>query len=153
MDNDPVPVKGGALRHFTTTEHKKTKNLIFDVAFHPYVLDECAKEKSLEDMLISLSLDFVEDTTGLRVKRESCVKLKEAMMGVPMDIQCSLDEEWRGSLSKESRLDVGESLLSKLKEARIGERRQEGLFNVVPRLPGFIPLGSFPGFIVFRKQS
>ncbi len=130
-DDDPVPVKGGTLRHLTTKEGKKTKHLIFDVAFNPYVLEECMKEKTLEDMLISLSLDFLEDITALRVQRKSCMKVKERVMGVAMDVHCSLDEQWRELLSQASRLDVGESLLSQLKELKVGDKKEGLLANGV----------------------
>ena len=33
-----------------------------------------------------------------------------------MDVQCSLDEQWRALLSEETRLDVGDTLLKRLGE-------------------------------------
>lgn len=76
------------------------------------------KQTLLEDMLISLSLDFVEDFTKLQIERKSCRKIKEKFKGIPKDIQCSLDEQWRELLSEESRLDIGDSLLKQLRLLR-----------------------------------
>ena len=113
-DDDPVPVKGGTLRHLTEGD-KKTPDLLIDIAFNPSVLDECTKETTLEFMLVSLALDFVEDYAELSVDRKTCTKLKRPLFkGLEEDIRCSLDEQWRGSLSEKSRLDIGDSLLKQL---------------------------------------
>ena len=121
-DSDPIPVKGGTLRH-VTRDKQKTKDLIIDIAFNPYVLEECERNKILEGMLISLSLKFVEDFTQLKVSRENCVKIQETFKGLLMDIRCSLDEQWRSSLSDESKLDIGDSILKQLSEMRMEETR------------------------------
>ena len=117
-DSDPVAVKGGVLRH-VTKNGKKTKHFLIDIAFNPYVLDECAKQQDLEDMLVSLALDFVEDFAELKLDRKSCRKLREEFVGPQNDIQCSLDEQWKDGLSKESRVDIGDSLLKQLSSLRI----------------------------------
>lgn len=113
-DNDPIPVKGGTLRYLFEGG-KKTQDLLIDIAFNPSVLDECTKDTTLEFMLMSLAFDFVESYAELRVDRKTCTKLKRPLFkGLEEDIRCSLDEQWRGSLSKESRLDIGDSLLKQL---------------------------------------
>ena len=119
-DNDSIPVKGGILRHVTKNGNK-TKDLLIDIAFNPYVLDECAKQQELEGMLVSLALDFVEDFTEQKIDRKSCRKAKEEFVGLQNDIQCSLDEQWKDGLSNESRLDIGESLLKQLSSLKVEE--------------------------------
>ena len=117
-DSDPIAVKGGVLRH-VTKNGRKTNHFLIDVAFNPYVLDECARQQELEDMLVSLALDFVEDFAELKLDRKSCRKLREEFVGPQNDIQCSLDEHWRDGLSKESGVDIGDSLLRQLSSLRI----------------------------------
>ena len=122
-DDDPISVKGGMLRH-VTKNGKKTKDLLIDIAFNPYVLDECAKQQELEDMLVSLALDFVQDFTEQKVDRKSCSKVREVFVGLESDIQCSLDEQWKDRLSEESRLDIGVSLLKQLSSLKVEEASQ-----------------------------
>ena len=124
-DNDPIPVKGGTLRYLFEGG-KKTQDLLIDIAFNPSVLDECTKDTTLEFMLMSLAFDFVESYAELRVDRKTCTKLKRPLFkGLEEDIRCSLDEQWRGSLSKESRLDIGDSLLKQLSKMTTEDSKGE----------------------------
>ena len=135
-DDDPIPVKGGTLRHLTESK-KKTQDLLIDIAFNPSVLDECTKEKTLEFMLISLALDFVENFAELRIDRKSYMKLKQqSFKGLQEDIRCSLDEQWRGSLSEESRLDIGDSILKQLSKMTTEDSKGELLSfaSLIPSL-------------------
>ena len=56
-------------------------HLIFDIAFNPFVIAECTKDTTLEGLLISLSLDFVEDFTQLMLDRGSCKKTLDPFVG------------------------------------------------------------------------
>ena len=77
-DNDPIPVKGGVLRHVIDTHtRKKSRDLVVDVAFNPYVLDECLQDCVMESMLVSLCQNFVEDVTQLKIQdRKKCTKVQ-----------------------------------------------------------------------------
>ena len=49
---------------------------MYDVAFHPYVLSECLKQRELEEMLTGLCLDYVENETDLKIAdRKGCKKV------------------------------------------------------------------------------
>ena len=55
---------------------RKTRDLLYDVAFNPFVVEECTKLVDLEDMLISLCLDYLENETNLKIaNRKDCRKV------------------------------------------------------------------------------
>ena len=46
------------------------------MAFNPYVLSECLKQRDLEEMLVGLCLDYVENETDLKIAdRKDCKKV------------------------------------------------------------------------------
>ena len=57
--------------------------------------------------------------------RHSCVSVSGEALGRMMDVQCSLDEQWRALLSEETRLDLGDTLLRELSDLR-KEGSEEG---------------------------
>ena len=135
-DTDPIPVKGGVLRHLVKNGHK-TEHLLIDIAFNSYVIEECCKRSELEQLLIGLSLDFVSDFTKLSVDKQSYKKLKVAFKGAKEDMGHSLDERLNHLLPKESHMDIGESILDELHRMSVSEdKKSEG-----EKLP---PLKLFP---------
>ncbi|XP_011409326.1 PREDICTED: PIH1 domain-containing protein 2-like, partial [Amphimedon queenslandica] len=75
-DNDPIPVKGGTLRHHLNDKRKRTQNseLLYELAFNPRVTKECSKDLLMFEMLKNLSLDFTEDTLSVHTNREAVTK-------------------------------------------------------------------------------
>ena len=112
-DSDPVPVKGGALRHLVDNGRRRQNELVIDIAVNPYVLQECLKERELKVMLVSLSLDFIDEFLAITTDR-NVQNVEEEFKGQREDISYSLDEQWSELLTRESRLDIGDSLLRTL---------------------------------------
>ena len=84
--DDPVPVKGGILRHkLDKVTNKKINELIYDVAFNPEVLAEVSSSDELEKMLTQLCFTYIEDVVGITVKD------KKSYTKVRSGDQCSLD--------------------------------------------------------------
>lgn len=75
---DPVPVKGGVLRHkLDKVTNKKINELIYDVAFNPEVLAEVSSSDELEKMLTQLCFTYIEDVVGITVKdKKSYTKVR-----------------------------------------------------------------------------
>ena len=94
-----------------------------DIAFNPYVLGECLKNEELKQMLISLSLDFVDDHLKIVTDRQ-LRKVSEKFRGSQKDIVYALDESWSDLLSEETRLDMGDSLLRSLRGEEGGGKRR-----------------------------
>lgn len=128
-DNDPIPVKGGVMRHLLHKESKrKTRDVVYDIAFHSDVLVECLKQRELEEMMASLCWDYVENETSLRIaNRKDCKKMEVSHKGVLGDIRSSLDEEWRHLLSQDSKMDIGDSILKQLREMKVKKEDEETL--------------------------
>ena len=125
-DNDPIPVKGGTLRHHLNDKRKRTQDsdLLYELAFNPHVTEECSKEFLMFEMLKNLSLDFTEDTLSVHTNRESVTKSSEPV-GSLEDLQSSLDASMSHLLPKES--EIGDSLFEKLSQLHVsasGENKQ-----------------------------
>lgn len=113
-DVDPIPVKGGVLRHLVK-KGKRVPPLLFDLAFNPYVTDQCGgTDPVLYEMLVSLTIQFIADATGVEVDPSKCERLSHLHKGPLKDIHNSLDENFNHLLPPESRLDVGQSILDAL---------------------------------------
>ena len=112
-DADPVPVRGGVLRHVVENSSSKSSDLLYDVAFNPSVVEECFPQPLLQDMLHSLTLDFVSDTLNVRVEAPSLKVTDIVFKGLASDIQPSLEGN-RQLISHESHLDIRESILEEL---------------------------------------
>ena len=88
-------------------------------------------------MLRSLILDFVADFTSVELDRLSCSRLDDTThRGSKEDVWYSLDEQWREMLSEETRVDVGYTVLSHLKQAKVGEkdnRKSTDLPRLIPQ--------------------
>ena len=123
-DTDPIPVKGGTLRHLVK-DHHKTAHLLFDIAFNPSVIQECCKDKELEHLLLNLSLDFVSDFAKVEIDRQSCKKLKAPFKGPQEELQYSLNDHSRHLLGKESQLDIGDSILEELHRITCVDKEME----------------------------
>ena len=113
-ETDPIPVKGGVLRYVVHNGQRRDRELLIDIAYSPFVLEGCLKEPELRGMLVSLSLDFVDEVLSVVTDRKVS-NLSQKCCGDPRDIAHSLDEEWNSLLSEKSRLDVGDSVLRTLK--------------------------------------
>lgn len=87
---------------------------MIDIAFNPQVIDECMKDPTMCDMLNSLSLDFISDTTKLLLYRKTFKNIKSSFKGPKNDIHCSLDEHLKDGLTPASKLDICDSLLDQL---------------------------------------
>lgn len=113
-DQDPIPIKGGTLRH-VVRDGKRTKHLVLDIAFSPSVIEECLVAADMSDMLISLCLDFVQDFISVNFDRKSCKKLpNKKFVGSQMDMHYSLDYTLKELLSADTKLDVGDAILNQL---------------------------------------
>lgn len=123
-DTDPVPVKGGILRHLVKNG-KKTSDLLYDVAFSPQFLEECQQKVPLQDMLNSLIIRFIEDMIKLKINQESLKKMKSDFKGPRADIPNSLDERFNHFLPMESRLDIGDTILEELSRMGLSEHSKE----------------------------
>ena len=69
-DRDPIPVKGGVLRYLIDERTKRklpSKDLVYDTAFNPSVLDECSQSPIMDSVLVTLVLEYVESMTNLKV--------------------------------------------------------------------------------------
>ena len=133
-DSDPVAVKGGVLRHPTENGKRIAGDLLLDIAFHTSVLEECERDPDLRAMLRSLILDFVADFTSVELDRLSCSRLDDTThRGSKEDVWYSLDEQWREMLSEETRVDVGYTVLSHLKQAKVGGERGGGSSSPGPQ--------------------
>lgn len=67
-DTDPVPVKGGVLRHkMDKVSNKKTNELIYDIAFNPKVIAEISTSQELQEMLNRLCFDYLKDIVEITV--------------------------------------------------------------------------------------
>lgn len=77
---DPIPVKGGVLRYLIDERTKlKTspKDLVFDAAFNPSVMDECSGDPMLDKLMVALVLEYAEKFADLIVlNKEACKKVK-----------------------------------------------------------------------------
>jgi hypothetical protein len=86
---DPIPVKGGVLRYLLDERTKlktPSKDLVFDAAFHPSIMEECFRDTLLDKMMVSLLLEYAEKFAGLIVlDKEECKKVK---INVIMSINC-----------------------------------------------------------------
>ena len=104
-DQDPIPVRGGTLRNRTVQTSVESftaskQGQIFDLAFNPDVLEECLKDAETEGMLVELSMDYIEKQVGLRLNRNSCVKLKEKCIGTKQELHGSLNEQYKHLLAR-----------------------------------------------------
>lgn len=77
---DPVPVKGGVLRYLVDERTKlktPSKDLVFDAAFHPSVIEECSRDPLLDKMMVTLLLEYAEKFADLiLLNKEACKKVK-----------------------------------------------------------------------------
>ena len=134
-DDDPVPVKGGTLRH-VVKRGKRTPSLLFDLAFNPHVTDECGADPHLHEMLVSLAMQFIADTTGIEVDQSKCEKLTRSHTGPVRDIHHSLDQSLSHLLPAECKLDVGESILHILHHRNSQKDRSREAVLPPLRMPG-----------------
>ena len=76
---DPIPVKAGVLRYLIDERTKlktPSKDLVFDAAFNPSVMDECTRDPMLDNMMVALLLEYVEKMSDLIVlNKETCRKV------------------------------------------------------------------------------
>ena len=52
-------------------------------------------------------------------------QMEASHKGVLSDIRASIDEQWRELLTAESRLDIGDSILTQLRGLRTGDKKEE----------------------------
>lgn len=124
-DTDPIPVKGGVLRHMVDKSGKQLSDLIYDVAFNPTVINECSSVSVLREMLHSLILDFVTDMLKVQVDHATLRQVSECTYkGLEKDIGNSLDER-RHLISKESQLDMRESILDELAKVALSSESKD----------------------------
>lgn len=124
----------------------KTSQLVFEIAFSPHVVEECCKQSDLELSLIDLSLNFVSDFAKLEIDKDSCKKLKTAFKGARDDLGHSLDDRLKHLLHKESRLDIGDSILEELRRRDLaGAENEKSTWNgdTLPSLK--LPSTAIPG--------
>ena len=117
-DQDPIPVRGGTLRKRTIQTGDGSfvaskQGQIFDLAFNPDVLEECLKDAETEEMLIQLSMDYIEKQVGLHLVRKMCVKLKEKCIGTKQELHCSLNEQYKHLLVRTEEPEVRLPTISK----------------------------------------
>jgi len=56
--------------------YRKTEDLVYDLAFHPSVLDDCLKDSQLMDMLLGLCLDYIDNEVDLCLQdRKNCKRV------------------------------------------------------------------------------
>lgn len=138
-DQDPIPVRGGTLRKRTVQTSKGScaaskLGQIFDLAFNPDVLEECLKDAETEDMLINLSMDYIEKQVGLRLDRKTCVRLKEKCIGTKEELHYSLNEQYKHLLKVEEP-EIKLPTISKEQSQKRSDREctegvADALFNV-----------------------
>ena len=116
-------MKGGILRYVLIDGKRRKNQLLIDIAFNIKMLEECLEHDDLKQMLLSLSLDFIEDYLNIVTDR-NLKMMSQKFYGPPNDIGYSLDEMWSDLMSKESRLDLTDSLLSSLKVGKRGKERK-----------------------------
>lgn len=124
-DSDPVPAKGGKLRHIVRDGTRKSQ-LLFEVGFNPYVIKECTQNSVLEQMLVSLTLDFTAEFTGLAIDKQTVKKLAVPFKGPKQELHWSLDDSYNHLLPKEGRLDIGESLLKEIRRLKSNQTEENG---------------------------
>ena len=109
-DNDAIPVKGGMLRKLDQTTQ------VYDVAFNPAIMEECARQEDANEQLVQLILDYTIDMTKLTLKRSTCTKLDKKFVGSLQDLISSIDERQQSSMHNKSRVksDDPQSLLDQL---------------------------------------
>ena len=81
---DPIPVKGGVLRYLIDKRTKlktPSKDLVFDAAFNPSVMEECSGDPMLDKMMVALLLEYAEKFADLIVlNKEACKKVKHEII-------------------------------------------------------------------------
>ena len=109
-DNDAIPVKGGTLRKLDQTAQ------VYDVAFNPAIIEECARQEDIKEQLVQLILDYTVNMTKLAIKRKTCKRLDKKFIGSLQEITSSIDEHHQQSLGHNSRdkKDQSQSLLDQL---------------------------------------
>ena len=55
-------------------------------------------------------------------------QLEVSHKGVRGDIRASIDEQCRDSLTPESKLDIGDSILTKLRDLKTNQKDKEGVY-------------------------
>ena len=80
-NDDPIPVKGGILRYLIDERTKlktPSKDLVFDAAFNPSVMEECSRDPVLDKLMGALVLDYTEKFANLiLLNKEACKKVKK----------------------------------------------------------------------------
>lgn len=129
--DDPIPVKGGLLRHLVHDGKKCPQDLLIDIAFNPLIIETWVKDREMKEILIDLILDFLDDYLLIVTDRNVQVLLED-FKGPLDDIGNSLDGESTGRVSRESQLDMEESILSSLKRGKAKAKRkgEYGMFCV-----------------------
>ena len=132
LGKEPIPVKGGVLRHLVEDGTRRQNELLFDIAFHPHVVEECTKSTDLRPMLISLSLDFTDEYLSV-VTDGTYQVLPQKFKGPRSDVVNSLDDTNAELLSRQSRLDLGESILGSLKrrKGKKAKNTRKGLYGLL----------------------
>ena len=125
-----VPMKGGILRHLLENGKKKPNCLLIDVAFSPSFIASYTTDSDTKEMIISLTLDFLEDyLSSILTDRNTGVVTEVKFKGPEADIVGSLDQRSEEMITRESRLDFGDSLLSSLRrQAKKEKTKSEGQY-------------------------
>ena len=111
-----VPVKGGVLRHLVEEGKRQANCLLVDVAFSPSFLELCMTENSAKEAVTSLTLDFLDSYLSIIADRNTRIVSKAKFKGPEPDIALSLEQQSPELITKESWLDLRDSLLSSLKK-------------------------------------
>ena len=117
-DKDPIPVKGGTLRHRLNDKRQRSQNcdLVYELGFNQRVTEECQKDLLMFEMLKNLSLDFTQDTLGIHIDRETVTKYNESIRPSE-ELQSSLDESMSHLLPKGS--EIEDSLFKKISQLKV----------------------------------
>lgn len=105
---------------------------VYDVAFNPVIIEECARQ-DVNEQLLQLILDYTVDMTKLPLKRSTCKKLDRKCVGSMQDIISSIDERHQASTQCNSTntKDQPQSLLDQL--ANINKEKEQEPNIVLPK--------------------
>ena len=105
---------------------------VYDVAFNPAIIKECARQ-DVNEQLLHLILDYTIDMTKLPLKRNTCKKLDKKFVGPLQDIISSVDARHRTSTqcTSTNKNDQPQSLLDQL--VNINKEKEQEPNIVLPK--------------------
>ena len=96
---------------------RKKKCLLIDIGFSPYFIEANIRDGEMMRVIISMTLDFIDDYLSILTDRDVQI-VPQVFKGPEKDVGLSLDQQSPELMTRESWIDLSDTVLTSLKKSR-----------------------------------